>query len=319
MTAVTGIPAHITHRIEQLRRIDGSTRSVTPPPPRSAKLELTSGCNFSCGFCASLLRRQPRQDMPWPVFTRTAWALRNAGVEHLGLFYIGESFLYPKLEDAVRYAKRHCGYSNVFLTTNGSLATGDRVRALMAAGLDSLKFALNFADGEQLSCCARAPEASIQAIERNVLDACAARDDYARTTGKRCLVSASSLRFDAGQEERMRPLLEKLLPHLDEHYWLPPFGDPATWQACVSFSGAIAPTANACKPLPCWPLFTEAHVTADGRLSACGLDHSPRFHMSDLAVTRFEDGWHSPAFQALRQAHLQGDVSATPCARCVGY
>jgi mRNA-degrading endonuclease toxin of MazEF toxin-antitoxin module len=36
------------------------------------------------------------------------------------------------------------------------------------------------------------------------------------------------------------------------------------------------------KPLPCWSLFTEGHVTHDGRLSACCFDHDGRFEMGDL-------------------------------------
>ena len=67
--------------------------------------------------------------MDWALFTRVAGELREAGVEQLGLFYIGESFLCDWLPEAVRYAKRACGYPYVFLTTNGVAASRERIEA----------------------------------------------------------------------------------------------------------------------------------------------------------------------------------------------
>lgn len=318
MRTAAAPPASITARVEQLRRIDGEVGSPTPPAPRSAKIELTSRCNFACTFCASRLRAGPQRDMPWSAYVAIAAGLRAAGVTQLGLFYIGESFLYPRLEAAVRYAKQELGFPYVFLTTNGSLASGDRVRALLAAGLDSLKFALNFATGAQLARSAGTRAAHFDAIVGNVLAACDARDAHERATGRRCLVSASSLRYDEHQAGRMHALLAALAARLDQHYWLPPFGRPQTWASAADApAGGSAATVR--KPLPCWPLFTEAHVTADGSLSACSLDHSPRFRIGDLARQPFMDVWHAAPFQALRAAHLAGDACGTACADCVGY
>ncbi|HWI14584.1 MAG TPA: radical SAM/SPASM domain-containing protein [Burkholderiales bacterium] len=318
MSSTAGHP-RITERIERLRTLDGALRSPVPPPPRSAKLELTSRCNYACRFCASHLRHGPQNDMPWPLYTRLARELREAGVDQLGLFYIGESLLYPRIEDAVRFAKRECGYPYVFLTTNGSLATAERVLGLMRAGLDSLKFAFNFADATQFARGAGMPPGTLEAVIRNVIDACDARDAIQAETGKRCLVSASSLSYDDRQPHRITQALEAVLPRLDQHYWLPMYGRASTWAECIPDSTMLATDATVRKDVPCWPLFTEAHVTAGGMLSACGLDHTPRFHTADLNACSFLDAWHGAAFASLRKAHLTGDVSGTACAQCVGY
>jgi hypothetical protein len=307
--------ARITERIARLRKLEGAARSATPPCPRSAKIELTSRCNYACRFCASAIRKSERADMPWSLYTRVARELRAAGVEQLGLFYIGESLLYDRLEHAVRYAKQTCGYPYVFLTTNGSLATAGRVRALMAAGLDSLKFALNFGDGEQLAQYAGVSSLHFEAVLHNMKDACRVRDELQAETGRRCTVSASSLELDGAQRPRMAHALAEIGDALDQHYWLPMYGRSDRWRApgCKD-----APTLSR-KETPCWPLFTEAHVTVDGELSACGLDHAARFHVADLKAKSFLEAWHSAPFQALRAAHLAGDLSGTACAQCVGY
>ena len=70
-------------------------------------------------------------------------------------------------------------------------------------------------------------------------------------------------------------------------------------------------------PIPCWALFTEGHITWDGRLSACCFDHDGRFDMGDLQQISFMDAWRSPNFRALRAAHLRGDVTGTVCEDCV--
>ena len=281
----------ITERIERLSRLDGDVRSATPPLPRSAKIELTSRCNYACRFCASHLRGNAKHDMPWSLYTRLARELRAAGVEQLGLFYIGESLLYERLAEAVRYAKHECGYPYVFLTTNGTLATAERVRELMLAGLDSLKFALNFADAAQLARGAGVTGSIFGELVQNVLDACRMRDEVHAQTGKRCTVSASSLLYDALQPQRMEATLEKVKSRLDQHYWLPYYGRSQTWADGGAATRQPEPLAVSRKELPCWPLYTEAHVTADGRLSACGLDHSPRFHAGDLKVTSLREAW----------------------------
>jgi MoaA/NifB/PqqE/SkfB family radical SAM enzyme len=72
-------------------------------------------------------------------------------------------------------------------------------------------------------------------------------------------------------------------------------------------------------PVPCWALFTEGHVTWDGRLSECCFDHDGRFDMGDLKRTAFMDAWHSPDFRRLRAAHLREEVAGTVCEQCVSY
>jgi hypothetical protein len=312
----------ITTRIDRLAALASETRSPTPPVPKSVKIELTGRCDFQCFFCASHTRPREKSDMPWEVYTRRVRELRELGVEQLGMFYLGESFLCDWLSEAIRYAKRECGYPYVFLTTNGRLATAARVRECMLAGLDSLKFAVNCCGPAQLHAVARVEPGEFHVIVRNIRDARRVRDEIKHETGHRCGLYASSLLYDESQRSRMNPVLLDILPYVDEHYWLPLFGYPGT--AATATASRLAPAAAdraeiKLKPLPCWPLFKEGHITWDGRLSACCLDHAARFHMGNLGETPFLEAWHSPAFQQLREAHLRQDVRGTACENCIAY
>lgn len=170
----------ILERVRQLQRLDDQQRSAEPPLPKSAKVELDSGCNLNCRICAFSLRPRKHTTMPRGEFVRIVQHLRSEGVEQLGLFYINEPFLCEWLPDAIRVAKRDCGYPYVLLTSNGLAATPERVRSCIEAGLDSLKFALDFHSPSQL---AATTAASADAYTTNLAHVAAAkrvRDDVAQ-------------------------------------------------------------------------------------------------------------------------------------------
>lgn len=314
--------ASITERIDRITGLTAEYRSPAPPVPRSVKIELTAVCDYQCFFCASAMRLREKSGMDAAFFRRTVRALRDLGVEELGLFYLGESFLCDWLPEAVRYAKRECGYPYVFLTTNGRMATRARVRECMAAGLDSLKFSMNFSDPEQFHEVTRVKPSHFARVLANLRAARAVRDEVEAQTGHRCGLYASSIRYDDGQHARMEALVREISPLVDEHYWLPLYGQAGF----TAGARGTRPTAGnrgrmgaLRKPLPCWSLFTEGHITFDGRLSACCFDHDGRFSMGDLDCESFMSAWHGERFQALRRAHLAEDVTGTVCEKCIAY
>ena len=56
-------------------------------------------------------------------------------------------------------------------TTNGRLATPDRVEACMRAGLDSLKFSFNFSDPQQFHDVTRVRASDFWTVEQNLREA----------------------------------------------------------------------------------------------------------------------------------------------------
>ena len=310
----------ITERIDEVTRIPASHRVAQPPAPRSVKIELTSQCNYRCGFCAHRLRLKKRGEMSWSLFTRLVDEIVDAGVEELGLFYIGESFMCDWLPDAIGHAKAR-GIRYAFLTTNGSLATPERVQACMAAGLDSLKFSMNNADEAQFTEVAQVKPSLFHDAIGNLQAARRVRD----RGGYACGLYASSIRYDGAQQERMQSLVDAILPYVDEHYWLPLYsmGSLAAERerelGYRPIAGNQGRLGSLREPLPCWSLFTEAHITYDGKLSACCFDAGDRWIMADLNERLFIEGWTSEAFRELREAHLRRDVRGTICEACVAY
>lgn len=315
----------ITERIDNITRIPDRYLNTVLPAPQSVKIELTGRCNFRCAFCARSKRYRKQQDMDFDFFRKVVRDMRDSGVQELGLFYLGESFLYKQLEQAVWYAKYECGFPYVFLTTNGSLATPDRVEKCMRNGLDSLKFSFNYIDKQQFREIAQVKPKLYDQMMENIAAAYEARNKVEYETGHHCGLYASFIQYDGAQGLRMLQEVGQITPFTDEVYALPLYNQASLvtqeeiergWQPTAGNRGRLDALRD---PLPCWACFTEGHITWDGRLSACCFDHTTDFTMADLNEVSFMEGWNSEKFQVLRSAHLKKDVTGTVCESCVAY
>lgn len=314
----------ITERIDNITRIPSEFRHAQPPAPKSVKIEISPRCNYRCGFCALRTREiQPKWDMDFRLFQRITREMREAGVEEIGVFYLGESFMNPRLlVECIAWTKQELRFPYVFLTSNASMAFPEAVEACMQAGLDSLKWSVNAADEAQFE---QIMGVSGKLFHR-ALDNIRAAHGLRAAGGFKTGLYASSIRYDGEQQLRMEALLrDKVLPWVDRHYWLPLYsmGAFATqreeqlgYRPTAGNQGRIGALRE---PLPCWSAFTEGHVTAEGRLSACCFDATAHWTMGDLNEMPFMTAWHSDNFTRLRAAHLKKDVRGTVCENCIAY
>lgn len=198
----------------------------------------------------------------------------------------------------------------------------EAVEACMKAGLDSLKWSVNAADEAQFEKIMGVSGRLFRRALNNIKAAWEVRQRGGYKTG----LYASSIKYDGAQLERMdRLLAERVRPYVDQHYWLPLYSMGAFATQREEQLG-YRPTAGnqgrleaLREPLPCWSAFTERHVTAEGKLSACCFDANANWTMGDLTKQSFMAAWNSEAFVKLREAHLRKDVCGTVCEKCVAY
>jgi len=324
----------ITQRIDAITGISPEYLQECPPCPRSVKIEISGRCNYACSFCALRTReKQPTSDMDFDLFQAITCEMKFAGVEEVGIFFLGESLTNPQLAiECVKHLK-YIGMPYVFLTSNASLATPEVVKSLMASGLDSLKWSVNAADEEQFKeIMGVKPKLFRQALA-NIKEAKRVRDEGKFTTG----LFASSIRYDGAQLVKMEKLLaERILPYVDEHYWLPLYSMAMRSPEIEKKLGYTPMHGNSGRydpktglptrdPLPCWSLFTEAHVRCDGHMSACCFGSDEKFDVGDLTSDTFMNAWHGERMRKARRAQIRtmtegpDALKGTFCEVCVAY
>jgi pyruvate-formate lyase-activating enzyme len=327
----------ITHKIDAVTTIgkDRIAMGGIQPPPKSMKIELTARCNLRCKYCGLATRdKQPAGDMDLEFFKAITKDMRMSGVEEIGVFFLGEPFMAPKLlADAVRWCKKDLGFPWVFLTSNATSAAPENVKAVMEAGLDSLKWSCNFRTAYQFNLLTGGSEKLFFKGVENIHDAFKIRN----RNGYKTIISASSIRFDEEEVEKMERFIDIFVrDHVDKHYWLPMY-QMGMYREKIEKELGFVPTAGnmgrligekmepSVPPLPCWTVFTEGHVRVDGGLSACCFGADARFDMGMLDGKNFMEQWNSKKFQKLRKSHIEtlksgsDALKKTPCRVCVAY
>lgn len=145
--------------------------------------------------------------MDFDLFKRVTREMRDAGVQEIGVFYLGESFMNPQLlVDCISYLKQEIEIPYVFLTSNASMAFPEAVEECMKSGLDSLKWSCNAADEDQFEQIMGVAKRLFYASLENIQAAWTIRNNGGYKTG----LYASSIRYDGEQQKKWNNALAKM-------------------------------------------------------------------------------------------------------------
>ena len=303
----------ITKRVAGTSNIPAEYLTEYPPIPKSVKIELTSRCDLQCIFCSLTYKERATGDINRDFLFRLLAELSEAGVEEVGLFWLGDPLLVSALPEYVAYAKK-IGIKYVFITTNGRLATPKMITPLIESGIDSIKFSINANNRENyLKLC------GVDAFDKIISNLKSTWE--IRGNKEKPAIYASSI-FDPNNREIFEEIHSRVKPYVDEHYPLRMYGKATLSEQLYGVQLTSEPII---KPrsledmLPCWSLFTLPHISYEGHLSACYCDHDPRLFMADLKKLSFKEAWHSPKLVELRKQHLKRAVTGHVCENCIAY
>jgi MoaA/NifB/PqqE/SkfB family radical SAM enzyme len=258
-------------------------------PLLSANLELTNRCNLRCTFCPTGNGRleRPRGFMDERLFRR---ALAGAGpLEFVLLFQWGEPLLHPRFFELARLARSRG--ARTLVTTNATLLDERRVRRLLDAGLDRVTVSVD-GDATTHEAVRGVPlSRTIAAIERLV----AARDARRSETA----IDVSMV-VAPETEAGARDFAERFRGQVDRVQRIPLLTAGTRRTRCREpWRGGLV-------------------VLQDGRVTACCVDHEGALALGDANRESLQDIWNGPRMQALRSAHVGGDLPPV-CARCTEY
>lgn len=304
----------VVERISETCNIPKELLTDYPKFPKKAKIEITSRCDLHCFYCSRNYKNIKIGDIDRELLVRLLKEMKELGVKEVGLFWLGEPLLVKALPEYIMFAKK-IGIEYVFITTNGRLATPDKIRDLFDSGLDSIKFSINSGDREHYhKIC------GVDAFDQVISNVQFAHQ-Y-RGNKKNPAIYVSTI-FEPSRRNDFEMVHALIGPYVDQHYPLRLYGKYAFSEDEKDKSDAAYTVQGHGRTLqsmlPCWSLFTEPHISFDGHMSACYCDHDEKFYMGNLHEMSLIEAWHSDRFAALRRKHLSGNVTGEVCEDCIAY
>ena len=280
-----------------------------PPFPREIFLDLTSFCNHTCVFCSNPHIKN-KQYMEDDMVMRVLREAYECGVRDLGLYATGESFLVKKLPEYVAEAKK-IGYEYLFITTNSALATPERVKPVLDAGLDSIKFSISAGRRETYKLIQGKDDFD------KVLENLKWVSQYRKESGLNYRMYVTMVYTNKTEEEVeiLRNIVEPLIDEWDPH--------PLNNQCGNMFENNELGDINDQNPRArghteiCFQPFKSFTVTPEGLISACVLDYSKDLIAGDLTKNSLKEIWEGEIYKNFRKRHLNKDLKGLICYNCM--
>ena len=283
--------------------------SLEPPFPKTNFLmELSNVCNHACIFCAHQKMRRKVSKMDK---TKGFDILRQAyelGTREVGFYATGEPFLVPELPEFIAKAKE-IGYTYVYLTSNGSLATPERIRAVIDSGLDSIKFSIN------------APQKKLYKFIHG-------RDDF--DTVMNNLRYLNQYRQESGKNYKIyvTGILTRFTENLRDKYFevFKGLADQIVFKYVYNQGGYMPEIDKYLRcdcddeiKRRCNLPFDAISVTQEGYLSLENADYENMLIVADLNKVSLKEGWYGEKMKDMRRRFMENDLGGTLCDGCVNH
>ncbi|MCE9640171.1 MAG: radical SAM protein, partial [Betaproteobacteria bacterium] len=221
------------------------------------------------------------------------------GSREIGLHSGAEPFASKQLEHFVAYCKK-IGYEYTYISTNGSLATPKRMKAVIDAGIDSIKFSFNAGDRETYR--------KVHGKDHfdRVLDHLRYASTY-RGKKKKPYIAISFVvtRDNEHTVEKLRELTRDLV---DE--FIPLKETNSSGQ--LPRAGERALKAKDICAIP----FNKLHISWEGYMRVCCNDYENLLAVEDLENMSLEEAFYGDRFSDFRQRHLDDKLEGSLCFNC---
>jgi len=284
-------------------------RMHPPVPIRHVQIEISNLCNYQCIFCPRTKSVRKKGMIDDALFNRLIQEVYDFGAREMSFHYSGDPFLHPKLAEYVKTAKQ-IGYSYVYIDTNGSEATPEKIRAVIDAGADSIKFSVNAGTRESYQFIH-----GVDAFDK-VLEHVIYCNEYRKNVNPemKLFVSCVYTKYTEHEKEKISELFR--------------FCDEVIFQPAADFSGVMPEVNELLKgegnnnytnQCPCPMVFGGIYITYEGYLSACCTNFDNHVVVADLKEMPLKDAWYGEKMTALRKRHLENDLRGLVCYNCVNH
>ncbi len=291
--------------------------------PLSLMVDPTNACNFKCVFCptgdADLLKSVGREKgmLSLELFRKIIDDLNGfpEPVKVLHLYKDGEPLANKSLPDMIAYARASGRVNRIETTTNGSLLTEDRARALIDAGIDGIRISVYAVDTPGYRTIAKTT-VEFETICTNVARLFALKTELRPSLHVHCKIVDAGLSDDEKQRfhQAFTGICDSL--HIDAIMgWSNTVDRDLTLgrNPVFGISGALLKTSR----VACSEPFMKLAVNSNGDVSVCCVDWAHDTVVGDVQQESLVDIWNGSRLRELRLKHLAGRRGEiTACATC---
>ncbi len=306
---LSGKDVDLAERVRLKKADRNELYSLEPPFPKSNFLiELSNACNHACIFCAhqKMQRKIGRIDKN-KCFDILQQAY-DLGTREVGFYATGEPFLVPDLADYIKKAKE-IGYTYTYLTSNGALATPEKIRAVIDAGLDSIKFSIN-APQRKLYCFIHGHDDFDIVLEHLKY-----LNEFRKESGRdfKIYVTGILTRFTENLQDKYHEVFDDLADQIvfkfvyNQGGYMPEID----WLLRCFCDNEERRRCN----LP----FDAISVTHEGYLSIENADYENMLIVGDLNKMSLKDAWYGDVMKEMRRKFMEDDLGGTLCDGCVHH
>ena len=294
-------------------RMDVDFNNPNPLIPKEVLFDVTSACNYKCYFCGNQKKEDGKYIDKELVF-RLMREAKEIGTTDIGLYLTGEPFLHKDLAEMARFGKQ-LGIEYIFLSTNGSVATPEKAKPVLDAGIDSIKFSVNAGTRESYA------RVHGRDCFEQVISNIKWFSEYRKKAGLQYRIYVSMVQNSKAKDEEAK-LEDIILSYIDEF----------DLRNCSNQGGNMYEnnqTENILKNnllgslkehqfcSKCPDVFSRIGVTPEGYATACVVDYKKYLIVGDLNKTTIKEAWNSKDYVRLRKKHISGDLNGIICYNCL--
>ena len=279
------------------------------PFPANALVEISNGCNHKCLFCYNTLMERKVGKLSKEAYQLFITKAVSVGLKEVGLYTTGEPFINNDLDWYIQTAKSS-GVDRVYVTSNGALATREKVERCLEAGLDSIKFSINAADAASYKLVHGKDD--WQLVLDNVADIYKLKMD--RHPDLKLLGSCTMTTVTGDIKAKHASIFSKYFDDTLYVYAYNQGGRNAQYVQMVSPGMKVTPVESI---KPCEMLWNRWHLTCEGYLTSCCVDYEHDLVYADLAHEEPLEAWNNSIIQDLRERHLSKQLHGTICHNCL--
>lgn len=265
---------------------------------KEVRIETSTICNYNCIHCAQNTKKFTRQKtiMSMDLFKLIIDKVKKSNFDITDITFSG--FGEPLIDDTIiDKIKLISPDFRVHLLTNGSKLNKRIVKQLKKAGLNDIRI-------------------SVHALNKKIykkFTQCKNKDYRSVMKGIDYLINESmdvnlSMNFIKGlNDKECIPFIKRYYYRVDNlEIW-----KPHNWVTAFNYR-KIENQSRTCYR----PFNGPIQIQIDGTVNMCCFDYNGDLELGDLKLTSLDDIYKSPAYIALRDAHLSGNLSDFICDKC---